>query len=330
MAKIKEINKNILSLIVILIFVLVLMAILTPNEARGFTAYFSVLNFKSILFLFPEYGILTYGMMMCMISGGIDLSLVGIGNFTGVIAATILVHMGAKDAGAGAIAVAIIAAMAIGALCGLFNGFMIGYLKVPPMLVTLCGLQLYNGAALAITKGPAIKGLPDAYIQIANGGIGGIVPYTLPIFIVVTIIVAFLLKNTTFGQKVYYLGSNATASKYSGINNLKITMLTYMISGILGAISGVLMTSHYGSGKSNYGASYTLRSLLIVVLGGIHPDGGRGRVIGVTLAIIVLQVIASAFAILKINTNITDLVYGLILIAALIFNNLSELRASRS
>lgn len=216
----------------------------------------------------------------------------------------------------------------IGVLCGAFNGFLIGFLHIPPMLVTLCGLQLYTGIAMIITTGPGITGVPQSYINIANGTIAGI-PHTLPMFIIVTLVMSFLLKSTTYGQKVYFLGSNEVASKYSGINNFKVIMTTYMISGFLGAISGILTSSHYGSGKSNYNTSYTLLSLLIVVLGGVHPDGGKGKVIGVTLAIVLLQLISSAFSVLRIDTVITDLVYGLILIAVLVITNIAAKRATK-
>lgn len=122
------------------------------------------------------------------------------------------------------------------------------------------------------------------------------------------------------------MGTNNVASRYSGINNLKITLLTYMTSGILGAISGILMVSHYNSAKSDYGSSYTLLTLLIAVLGGTNPDGGRGNVLGVTLSIIVLQLVSSAFNILRVNSFIKTCVWGLILIAIMIATNLIERR----
>lgn len=314
--KIKNMDHTVLSLILMYVFVLGFMAIVNPQ------GYYNILNIKAMIYVFPAFGIIAYGMMLCMISGGIDLSLVGIANLTGVVAAFILVKMGGKEAGFGAIIIAIVAALVVGALCGIFNGFMIGYLRIPAMLVTLCGLQLYTGLAMIITTGPGITGLPESYIQLANGGIGP-VPFVLPLFIIITIAVSFLTKNTTYGQKVYFLGSNEQASKYSGINNLKVTITTYMISGIMGAISGIITSSHYGSGKSNYNTSYTLLSLLIVVLGGVHPDGGKGKVAGVCLAIVLLQLISSAFNVMNIDTVICDMAYGIILILALIIPMIS-------
>ena len=312
MKLLKKIDHNILSLLGMYAVVLIAMAILNPST------YYSTLNIKSWFYLFPEYGILTFGMMLCMISGGIDLSLVGIANLVGVVASYMMVNIGGgKECGMGMIIGAIVVGLIIGVLCGAFNGFLIGFLHIPPMLVTLCGLQLYTGIAMIITTGPGITGVPQSYINISNGTIAGI-PHTLPLFIIVTLVMSFLLKST-----------NEVASKYSGINNFKVIMTTYMISGFLGAISGILTSSHYGSGKSNYNTSYTLLSLLIVVLGGVHPDGGKGKVIGVTLAIVLLQLISSAFSVLRIDTVITDLVYGLILIAVLVITNIAAKRATK-
>lgn len=315
----KHVDSSILTLCAMIAIVLIIMAIYSPKN------YFAVSNLRSMIFQFPEFGILSFGMMICMISGGIDLSLIGIANLAGIVAATIMIKMGGTNP---SIALACIAAILVGMACGLFNGFMIGFLKIPAMLVTLCGLQLYTGLGLAITTGPALNGLPDNFKFITNGSIGN-VPVIIFVFIAVVIAVSFLMRSTIYGQQVYFLGSNAEASKYSGINNLKVTIRTYMTSGILGAISGIVMTSHFNSAKSDYGSSYTLLSLLIVVLGGIHPDGGQGKVIGVTLSIVLLQLISNAFSILQVETTVKTFVYGVLLIASLVMTLFHEKRGQK-
>ena len=296
MKKLKRISddNSIFSIIVMIAVVLVTMAILRPGT------FYTITNLRSMIFQFPEFGIMALGMMLCMISGGIDLSLVGIANLAGIVATYIMLAMGGSPA---SIAIGYVAAICVGALCGTFNGFMIGYLKIP---------------GLGITTGPALTGLPEAYKFFANGSIGSI-PVVVFIFIVVVALVSFLMNFTVYGQHVLFMGSNNEASRYSGINNLKVTILTYMISGILGAISGILITSHFGSAKADYGSSYTLLTLLIVVLGGVHPDGGRGKVSGVVLSILLLQLVAQAFSILQIDPtgNMKTFVYGLLLILGL-------------
>lgn len=317
-------DTHILTIVGLMVLALILMAILQPGN------YFTLKNAKSMIFQFPEYGILAFGMMVCMIAGGIDLSLVGIMNFTGVLAAMIVTKMteGSEGMAIPAILVAVVIALVVGGACGAFNGFIIGYFNIPAMLVTLCGLQLYTGLAYGITGGPAINGMCDAFKNIANGTVAGI-PYVLFIYIIVVAVVAFVMRSTVFGNEIYFLGSNAKASRYSGINTLRVTIMTHMFSGILGGVSGILITSHLNSAKSSNGSTYTLLTLLIVVLGGIHPDGGKGRVTGVALATILLQMIANAFGLLHMDDNAKTFVNGCLLVAALLLDVYLDKRAAK-
>ncbi len=317
-------DTHILTIVGLMVLALILMGILQPGN------YFTLKNAKSMIFQFPEYGILAFGMMVCMIAGGIDLSLVGIMNFTGVLAAMIVTKMteGGEGMAIPAIFAAVVVAVVVGGACGAFNGFIIGYFNIPAMLVTLCGLQLYTGLAYGITGGPAINGMCDAFKNIANGSVAGI-PYVLFIYIIVVAVVAFVMRSTVFGNEIYFLGSNARASKYSGINTLRVTIMTHMFSGILGGVSGILITSHLNSAKSSNGSTYTLLTLLIVVLGGIHPDGGKGRVTGVALATILLQMIANAFGLLHMDDNAKTFVNGCLLVAALLLDVYLDKRAAK-
>lgn len=325
-------DTHIMTIVALMVLVCIIMLILHPG------AYFSGRNLSSMILQFPEYGILAFGMMACMIAGGIDLSLVGIMNLSGVLAALILKNMVQMDGSTvlnpgmvlPALVLAIVVAVAVGAACGAFNGFVIGYFGLPAMLVTLCGLQLYTGLAYGITGGPAINGMCNAFKNIANGTIPGTgIPIVLLIFIAVLAVVVFIMKCTVFGHEIYFLGSNAKAAMYSGINTLKVTIMTYMFSGILGGISGILITSHLNSAKSSNGSTYTLLTLLIVVLGGIHPDGGKGRVIGVTLAVLLLQMIANAFSLMHVSQNARTFANGCLLIAALVLSVVLEKRAEK-
>ena len=317
-------DTHIMTILGLMVLGVIMMLILQPGN------YFTLKNVRSMIYQFPEYGILSLGMMACMIAGGIDLSLVGIMNFTGVLAALIVKNMVTEEGGmaAPAIILAVIVALAVGGLCGAFNGFIIGYFNIPAMLVTLCGLQLYKGLAYGITGGPAINGMCDPFKEIANGSIAGI-PYALFVFVVVVLIVSFVMKSTVFGNEIYFLGSNAQAAKYSGINTLKVTVMTHMFSGILGGCSGILITSHLNSAKSSNGETYTLLSLLIVVLGGVHPDGGKGRVMGVVLATILLQMIANALGLMHIDDNTKTFINGCMLVAALLLDVYLDKRAAK-
>jgi simple sugar transport system permease protein len=307
-------DKNTLSLLGIAIAICAIMTAITPT-------FLESSNISSMAFQFPEFGILCFGMMFAMISGGIDLSLVGTANLSGIVAAVIMTGMGKTPV---SIIAGIAAAMIVGVLCGLLNGYLIGQLQIPAMLVTLCGGQLFTGLGIAITKGPAITGLPESLQVISNGSIGDVIPYSLIIFVLAAVGMNFILNYTVYGKQLCFMGSNATASRYTGINNLRVTMLTYMLSGIMAAIGGIIIISHYGSAKADYGTSYTLLTLLIVVLGGVAPLGGRGKVLGVTLSVIILQLISSAFNVLRFSSFSKTLVWGLLLIVVMVVKSLNQ------
>lgn len=316
----KTSDKNCIMLFLIAIVIFMVMAVLAPSSFLG------IKNIQGMCTQFPEFGLISLGMMLAMISGGIDLSLVGIANFAGIFAAYIMVKMGGSIS---SILLGIAAALLVGVICGCFNGFMIGYLQIPAMLVTLCGLQLYTGCGLIITKGPAITGLPDTFSVIGNGTLLG-VPIAFLIFLAGVTLTWFLLHSTVYGQHVRYMGTNSTASRYSGINNLAVTVKTYLISGVLGSLSGLIMISRYNSAKTDYGSSYTLLSLLIVVLGGTNPDGGKGSVQGVVLSVIVLQLVSSAFNIMRVDSSLKTFVWGVILIAVIVMGKMIDKRNAKS
>ena len=206
---------------------------------------------------------------------------------------------------------------------------MIGNLRIPAMLVTLCGQQIFMGLGIAITQGPAISGLPEGFTSIANGLVAGAVPIPLFIFVAVVVILFLILRFTVYGQQLYLMGANPTASAYSGINNFGVTMKTYMASGIMAAVAGIIVASHYGSAKADYGTSYQLLTLLIVILGGISPSGGKGKLAGVVLSILVLQIIASAFNILRFDSNLRTFVYGLVMIGVMMVQYGAEVYGGR-
>jgi len=310
---------QVLIILALMILLAVLMAVLCPDT------YFTAKNAKSMIFQFPEYGILALGMMFCMIAGGIDLSLVGIMNLCGLAAAGVLLALIPEgvDASPSRTALALTAAcataIATGALCGLFNGFIIGFFRIPAMLVTLCSLQLYSGLVYGITGGTAVTGMCSAFREIANGTVPGTwVPWVLLVFLPVLLVSAWILHRTKLGKEIFLLGSDRKVSGYSGLNTLRISMLTYMISGILGGISGILITSHLNAAKSSNGTSYTLLTILIAVLGGVHPNGGRGSVPGVALAILLMQMVSNAFTLLRISQDVKNFANGILLIITLI------------
>ncbi len=292
-----------------------------------FDKFYSLINFQTMVSQFPEFGLMALGVMLCMILGGIDLSVVGVANFTAIFSAIVLKQLVNSDGSLMSVAIPLIFILAIllGALAGAFNGFLVSVIRIPPILATLGSFELFSGIAIILTKGKAISGIPLEFSELITNKLFGIIPNQLIIFVVMVILVAFLVNNTTYGKKLYLTGTNITAAKFSGIKTTRVLIKTYMISGISAALSGLIMMANYNSARADYGKVYTLQCVLIVVLGGVNPDGGKGKISGIVLAILVLQMLASGLnRFPQISSFYIPLIWGGVLIAVMVMNYFTE------
>lgn len=268
------------------------------------TMFPTVDNISSMAFQVSEIGILTLGMMLAILIGGIDLSVNATANLSAIAAGMLMAYLmpGGEVAGGqfAYIVLAIGLALGVGALCGLFNGLLIAYIEVPAILATLTTMTIYTGLAFGITKGSSISGFPPAVLYLGNGAPLGI-PMPVIILAVCVLVVWFLLNRTTYGFKVYMLGSNPTAALFSGVNNRRIILLTHVITGMLSATAGFVALARTNSANPEYGVSYVLMTILIAVLGGVSVYGGHGTVWGVVLALAALQLLSTGFNMLLVR-----------------------------
>ncbi len=288
-------------------------------------------NLISMSFQMPEMGMLSLAITLAFITGGMDLSLVGIANLSGICAGLV---MSSLLPGAVTelqvvllIALAIVVAVVVGAICGWFNGMLISSLNVTPILATLGTMQLYTGIALIITKGTAVVGLPDQFSVIGQGSLG-FLPVPMLIFLVASVLVHYILNNTKIGLESRLIGTNETAALYSGISVFKTKLKSYMIGGLFAAIGGLIMMSRANSAKADFGSSYTMQTILIAVLGGVSPSGGKGKVIGVVMAVCTLQLLSSGFNMLRMSQYAKELVWGILLIILIAVLVLGERKES--
>jgi simple sugar transport system permease protein len=313
-----------LSVLTVIIFGV--MAALDPSR------FLTMGNFSSMAFQFPEFAILSLAMMLSMMTGGIDLSVVGVSNLAAVIAALLLSTLAGPQAvglvGGGTIALAIAAALLVGTVCGLLNGIVIGIFGLPPILATLGSGLIFTGLAVAITGGSAVLGFPAAFAFLGNGAIVG-VPMPLIVFIVVAVIVWLVLERTALGLRIQMLGTNPLAARFAGIDDLAVTVRTYLLSGIFSASAGLVIMSRANSAKADYGSSYLLLSILICVLGGINPYGGFGRVAGLVLAVLSLQFLSSGLNMLQVSNFAKELIWGGLLLAVMVANGIQFRRKRR-
>ncbi|NLJ86010.1 MAG: ABC transporter permease [Firmicutes bacterium] len=318
-----ENNKKEYMLCGVLAIIVIIMSILSPDR------FLSLYNLQTMAFQLPEFGIIALGMMIVILTGGINLSITSGSALAGIMAAFILsgrVMVGASIGMSIALAIGVILVTSV--LLGLLNGFVVAYIGVTPILVTLGSKTLYEGISMWLTKGGAISNFPEAYYWFGNESIIGI-PVPMIIFIIIALITYVLLEKTPWGTRVYMVGSNPTAAVFSGINIKRVLMQVYVYSALMAGLAGVIMLSRYNSAKVDLGSSYLLQSVAAVVLGGTNIAGGSGKVFGTVIAVAILQVISSGLNILGVNRFIIDMITGAILIAVLTLNIISNRRESR-
>lgn len=313
MKKAKKIDGNILRLLAIFVIILAVSGI-----TKG-TSFLNVGNLQSMAKTLTEYGLMAVGCGITMISGGIDLSTVYIANLCGILAGLTM------NESSSSIVLAIIVALVVGALCGIFNGFLVSVLKIPAMLATLGTYQLYMGIAVVASKGSTVSGVTSfssfAYMTVAG------IPMPFIVFVLMIVVISFIMGKTKFGKRVHLVGTNEKASKFVGINTVSVLIRAYMLFGIVSAVAGLLSLSRINSAKADFGSSYTMQTILISVLGGINPDGGFGSIPGVAIAVLILQMLSSYLNMFpSISNYYRDLIWGVALIAVLIMNFTIEKR----
>lgn len=306
--------KNIV-LFILMLGILVLFSAFRPDR------FPTSRNFRSMLAQFPEFGLLTVAMMLSMVVGGIDLSVVAVANLTGVVAAIILASGQAAGtlSGLTLVFLAVITVLVVAAASGAVNGTLIALAGVPPILATLGTQGLLMGLAIIFTKGHGITGFPPEVDVIGNGFIAGI-PVPFLIFVAVTALVTFVLRRTRLGFTMYMLGANPVVSRFSGVNNTMVLIRTYMISSVLAGISSLIMISRTNSMRPGYGTDYLLQAILVSVLGGTDPKGGTGSVVGLVMAIMILQFTQSGLNILAFSAFTKKFIWGLALLLIMVIN----------
>ncbi|MXP57489.1 MULTISPECIES: ABC transporter permease [unclassified Pantoea] len=307
-----------LSLYVVLIAVFILMFALNGEK------FIRTQNLISMAYQLPIVGLLAIGMMISMLSGGINLSIISTANLNGIIIALVLQALssqGMKLASGELVLLAVLLGLIACLLVGVINGLLISILKIPDILVTLGTMTLIAGLNVVLTRGYTLSGFPDSLLSIGNGVSFGI-PNALILFVVAAIIASVVLNKTRFGFSLYMMGSNATAAQYANVNLVKITVMQYVFSSTFAALTSLVMMGQLNSVKASYADSYLLVAVLAAFLGKVSPFGGFGRVSGVVLAVIILQMISSGLNLLRLDPFMITATWGAIIIAIVVFRGL--------
>lgn len=278
--------------------------------------FLSLSNLLNVLRQTSINSIIAAGMTFVILTGGIDLSVGSILAIAGAIAASMLAS------GVNA-ALVILAALAIGALIGAFNGLVISKGKVQPFITTLATMTIIRGYTLVYTQGKPISTGYEKNAEIfAKVGEGYFLGIPVPIYLIIAVfaISFYILKYTRLGRYVYALGGNEDATFLSGINTNKIKIYVYTISGIFSALAGLIITSRLSSAQPQAGSGYELDAIAAVVLGGTSSAGGTGGVIGTIVGALIIGILNNALNLMDVSSYYQLLVKGSVILVAVLLD----------
>ncbi|MBJ8105786.1 MULTISPECIES: ABC transporter permease [Bacillus cereus group] len=276
------------------------------------------LNISNLLFSMNDFLIISIAaipMTFVIVTGGIDVSVGSIMGLTSILIGVLWMN-GVP------ILLAVIIALVVSCIAGGLNGLIIKMTDVEPLVVTLGTMFLYAGIALVISGGSGatgyegISGLPDSYVQLANGSFIGI-PNLLWLLVILTIVFTILFHHTTYGRHAKLTGANESTAKYSGIRTKKVVIIAYVLSGL----GGAFLTAYFGSARADIGSETILPVITAVVLGGTLITGGKGSIIGTVLASIFIGLMQYGLQMTGLTNEQSNVVIGIILIVSVIMRH---------
>lgn len=300
----RKVGENNFQIMSILSGLIIMMLYFSMNSKYFFTSN----NLLTIALQTSMIAIIALGQTFVLITGGIDLSIGSNIAIAGVISAMAL------KAGM-PISAAIILGLLAGVLVGLINGVLIAHGDLPPFVVTLGSMSIVKGVALLITGGIPVTRLSKTFNIIGNSKILGI-PIPAIIMIALTLIFGFILSKTKLGTRIFAVGSNLEAAKYSGINTKKTIIIVYIFSGFLAAVTGIIMASRIASGQPTAGTGYELYAVAASVIGGVSLAGGEGLLTGTLIGALIIGVLRNGLNLLSVSAFIQEIMIGTVIIIA--------------
>jgi len=295
--KIRELN-----ILSVLILVGILISLFSPY-------FLTTDNLMGVFRSFSLIAIMSIGMMLVIITGGIDLSVGSVMGLSSLMTAL------AFQQGWGAVP-AVLCGLGVGLAVGAFNGFLITRVELPPFIATLGTLTIGRGLMYIITKGvPVTPDIPDSFAYIGQGYIG-LVPFPVVIMIVMTICFAILMRRTRFGRHVYATGGNEIAARLSGVRTNRVKFTVYVISGLIASLAGIISFSRFVSAEPASGFGAELDVIAAAAIGGASLSGGAGSVEGAIIGAALAGIISNGVVLLNINTYAQQAITGCVILIA--------------
>lgn len=311
MAKVTDVY-NKYGTILILLFLIAIVTIVSPN-------FLAMNNIMNVLQQISVNGLIALGMTFVILTAGIDLSVGSILALSGMVLGMMILS-GVNEV------LAILIVLVLGAVLGFTNGFFISKVKLEPFIVTLATMTMFRGITLIISDGiPAMGVTASAPILdfLSQGKLFG-VPIPTIIFLVVFLVLMVLLQNTVFGKGVYAIGGNEEVARLSSVPTDKIKTSVYVISGIMSAFAGIILTSRLSSSQPTAGVGFELDAIAAVVIGGTSLAGGRGRIFGTLIGVLIIGVINNGLNIMGVSAFYQQFIKGLIILIAVVLDRKSN------
>ncbi|RKE36528.1 monosaccharide ABC transporter membrane protein (CUT2 family) [Paraburkholderia sp. BL23I1N1] len=286
------------------------------------SAFFSVDNGMTVALQVTSIAYLGVAATCVIITGGIDLSVGSVLALSGVVAA-LLVKAGVP------IPLGMLGGVVVGGLCGLVNGLCVTRMGLPPFIATLGMMLVARGLALQITGARPVSGLGDAFGELGNGALFRIshigadgfpdtvfpgIPYPVIIMVVLAVAVSIMLTRTSLGRHIYAVGSNAEAARLSGVNVRRVTLFTYVLSGVLAGLTGCVLMSRLVTAQPNEGVMYELDAIASAVIGGTSLMGGVGTISGTAIGAFVIGVLRNGLNMNGVSSFVQQIIIGLVIL----------------
>ena len=294
-----------LGALIALILLIIVISIISPQ-------FRTLDNFMSLLRQSSINGFIAFGMTCVILTGGIDLSVGSVLALTTAFAATFI-------KGGMPVLLAMLLALIIGTLLGMLSGILVTKGRLQPFIATLITMTAFRGITMIFMNGKPISGLGGSEMLkfVGKGSVIGI-PFPVILFIAVFILFMFVLEKTKFGRRLYATGSNPVSAKLAGVNINRTKLIAYAISGCMAALSGMILLSRLASAQPTLGDGYELDAIASVALGGTSMNGGRGRIWGTFVGVLIIAVLNNGLNILGVSSYYQSVVKAVVILIAVL------------
>ncbi|HEY4079781.1 MAG TPA: L-arabinose ABC transporter permease AraH [Burkholderiaceae bacterium] len=276
--------------------------------------FFSAANIVGLMLSVAQIGMVACTMMLCLASRDFDLSVGSIIAFSGVLGAIILERTGS-------VGLAIGGGLAAGALIGAGNGVLIAYLRVNALIATLATMLMVRGLAFIVSHGQAVGIADDSFINFGDAQALGI---PLPVWVTAACFLVFgvLLNHTVFGRNTLAIGGNPEAARLAGVRVERLRVWIFLLQGLVTAMAGLILSSRITSGQPNSAQGFELDVISACVLGGVSLQGGKARIFGVLIGVLIMGTVENVMNLLDVDAFYQYLMRGIILLAAVLLDQL--------